>query len=166
MRNISGQHSLLQLLRALGIKVLTAVMPVALWVCLASTACRATEWQSGVDAHPRRVGQNAWHFKIHLGVKPVGQLQFVGSQFDFAWQTRGIAVDYDFTFRRGGGWSDSRSFQTIAPTLFDTVDGFINGWEATDLNDGTFSGVVYATAPPTAVYVLIAADSFVPVRRR
>ena len=150
---------------ARGTKALTAPFFGVLWICLATTTCLATEWQFGIDQNPQPIGQGAWHFTIDLGVRPVGHLQFVGSQYDFDWFTEGITtIVYDFNVNQGGsGYSDSREFLAIAPTLYDPIDGFIHGWDVADLKDGTFSGVVYATAPLTAVYFLIEADRFVPV---
>jgi hypothetical protein len=97
-------------------------------------------------------------------VKPAGALRFVWSQYDFADPTEGVAVDYDFN-GAGTDFFDRRTFYAIAPTLFDQLDGFINGWDVADMNDGRFSGVVYATAPLTTVHFSIEADRLVPVLR-
>lgn len=164
-RVIEPQHRR-KVLGALRTKVVAALLPGAMWICLAATPCLAGRYRFGVDLHPQQVGPNAWHFAIDLRVKPIGRPQFVGSQYDFASATQGIAIDYDFNSAQGGsGFSDARTFMAIAPTLFDPIDGFKNGWDATDLKDGIFSGVVYSTAPPTAVYFMIEARRFVRVRR-
>lgn len=161
---VAQQQALRIILLALGRTVLVAILPAALCICLATTTCPAAEW-FGMDQSPRQIAANLWHFSINLGVRPVGHMQFVWSQYDFAWDTRGFAVVYDFNPGRLS-CADPRRFLSIAPTLFDPVDGYMHGWNATDLNDGTFSGVVYATAPLTTVYFLIEADRFVRVRLR
>jgi hypothetical protein len=139
-------------------KIMGVLLLCALWVCLATTKCFAMEYWSGIDEHPRQISPGKWRFSITVPFMPVG-LQFVGAQYDFAGMTNGIDV-------RGPGWyfADNRQFYAIAPTLFDPIDGFIAGWNITDLNNGTFSGVVYATAPLTTVHFTIVADGLVPVR--
>ena len=145
--------------------VVVAMLPCALWTCLAATTCGATEFWYGVDESPRQVAPNTWRFSIKVPVKLAGQLEFVGSQYDFAGATEGIDVDYKFNGRGIDFWDD-RVFYAIAPTLFNLSDGFVNGWDLDDLANGTFSGVVTATAPLTTVHLSIVAESFVPVRRR
>jgi hypothetical protein len=162
-RTLNRLARLLHTARTLTTRALILAVPCGLWLCSATTACHA-EWRYGIDLHPRKVGRNAYRFKIKLGVVPQGDLQFVGSEYDFASMTRGVAVAYDFSHRRSG-CSDPRPFLAVAPTLFNEEEGFMNGWDVTDLQDGKFSGVVHATAPLTAVHFLVAADGFAPVRR-
>ncbi len=145
--------------------VVGTMLSCVLWICVAPTACLATEWWIGVDQSPRQIAPNAWRFRIEVPVQPAGKLQFVGSEYDFASLTQGITVDYQFD-RPGISFSDPREFLAVAPTLFDPHDGFIHGWDLLDLKDGTFSGVVYATAPLTTVYFSIAADNLEPVHGR
>ena len=163
-RVVERQHRL-KISGLLRTRVVAAMLPGAMWICLAATPCLAGRYRFGVDRHPQQVGPNAWHFTIDLRVRPIGKVQFVGSQYDFVSATQGLAIDYDFNSAQGGtGFSDSRRFMAIAPTLFNPIDGFMNGWDVADLKDGTFSGVIYATAPPTAVYFMIEARHFVRVR--
>ena len=117
-----------------------------------------------MEEHPQPIAANTWRFVIHLGVRPVGELQFVWSQYDFASATQGIDVDYAFN-GTGIDFSDPRTFSSIAPTLLDRLDGHTNGWDRADMADGTFSGVVYATAPLTTVSFGVEADRWVPVLR-
>ena len=140
-----------------------AVAAGAVYVCLAVTTCLGTEFQYAVDNQPEQIAPNLWRFSVPIGVKPVGQLAAVWSQYDFASPTEGIEVDYDFN-GSGIDYSDGRAFWAIAPTLFDPLDGYINGWEPSALRDGTFTGLVYATAPLAVVHFMIAADQLVPVR--
>ncbi len=141
-----------------------AILLCALCIGLPAT-CLATEWLYAVDENPRQAGPNTWRFAIRTGVKPIGQLLFAWSQYDFASATQGIEVDYDFN-GRGIDFSDDRRFYAIAPTLFESIDGFLAGWDVADMNDGVFRGVVYSTAPLTRVHFIIEADSFIPVRHR
>lgn len=141
-----------------------AILLCALWIGL-PTICLATEWLYAVDENPRRAGPDMWRFSIKLGVKPIGQLLFAWSQYDFASATQGIEVDYDFN-GRGIDFSDDRRFYAIAPTLFESIDGFFAGWDVADMNDGVFRGVVYSTAPLTRVHFIIEAESFMPVHHR
>src|SRR5262245_41263414 len=135
-------RKILRFTRELTVSMLAATF----LTCVATPKCLATEWWVGVDDHPRQVAPNMWYFSIKLPVKPMGQLQFVGSQYDFAGATQGFAVDYK---ANGGGtdFADPGTFYVIAPTLFDTIDGYINGWDAGCMDSKTFSGVVYANAP-------------------
>ena len=141
------------------------ILACSLGTCFPTTTCLATEWCYGVDENPQQIGPNAWHFTIDLGLKPAGRLHFVSSQYDFAWPTEGIDVDYDFS-KAHIDFSDDRVFYAIAPTLFDDIDGYLGGWSAADMKDGIFSGVVYATAPLTTVYFGMEADHLVPVSHR
>jgi hypothetical protein len=145
--------------------VVGVILSSVLWIGVAPTTCLATEWWVGVDQNPRQIAPNAWRFRIKVPVTPAGQLQFVGSQYDFASLTQGITVHYQIN-GPGSDFSDPGEFLAIAPTLFDLLDGFLNGWDLIDLKDGTFSGVVYATAPLTTVYFSIAAEGLVPVHGR
>ena len=138
------------------------VLACAVAMCLAATPCRATDYLTVVDDQPRQIGPNMWRFVVQVGVRPAGTLQFANAQYDFAFPTEGIEVDYDFN-GPGVDFADGREFYAIAPTLFDQLDGFIHGWDLSDLGDGVFSGVVYATAPLTAVHFTIAADQLLPV---
>lgn len=141
-----------------------AVLACAISMCLAATTCSATEVREAVDEQPQQIGPNLWHFAVRVGVRPLGAVQFACAEYDFAAPTEGIEVDYDFN-GAGLDFADDRMFYAIAPTLFDQIHGFINGWDAFDLRDGIFSGVVYATAPLTAVHLMIEADRLVRVRR-
>ena len=79
--------------------------------------------------------------------------------------TRGIAVDYDFD-GPGIDFTDGRAFYAIAPTIFDQADAQpVSPWNIVDPSDGTFSGVVRATAELTTVELYIEADSLVPISR-
>jgi len=142
--------------------VLAAI--TAAWIGASATAGHALRWRYGVDARPQQIAPNAWHFSISLKATPRGQVYFASSQYDFAGATNGMVVTYDFT-QNTSGYTDSRSFLTVAPTLFEPADGYMNGWDAADLQDGTFSGVVYSTARLTAVHFYVEADSFARPRR-
>lgn len=77
-------------------RVVGTILSCALWICSGPATCLATEWWVGVDQNPQQIAPNAWRFRIKVPVKPAGQLQFVGSQYDFASFTQGITVDYQF----------------------------------------------------------------------
>jgi len=74
--------------------------------------------------------------------------------------TNGISADYAYD-GPGIDWTDDRTFLAIAPTLFDSEDGFIQGWSAWDIVNGKFSGRVYATAPLVRVWFTVEADQIV-----
>jgi hypothetical protein len=143
------------------LRLCCAASACAFCICLATAPCLAESF-SAVDEQPQQIDANTWRFAVQVGVRPLGTLEFVGSQYDFASPTQGIEVAYGFR-RRGVDFSDSRTFYAISPTLFDQLDGFIDGWDLSDLRDGIFSGVVSATAPLTAVHFVIEADRLVPV---
>ncbi len=143
-------------------RLMSAGLMWVLWLYLATTA-GAAMWV-GSDDHPQQVAPNAWHFAIRVPVRAIGGLQFVGSQYDFLAPTQGIAVDYR-SDGMGVDFADRRNFLAIAPTLYNQVDGFINGWSADGLGSRTFSGIVYATAPLTNVSITIIADRLMPMRR-
>jgi hypothetical protein len=127
-------------------------------VVLAASAARG-DWLYGIDTHPHQVAPNVWRFSVNLHARPVAPIGFVGSQFNFSRPEDGIRVDYGFD-GAGIDYADGRTFYAIAPTLFDTLDGYINGWNLVDLNDGSFEGLVYATAPLTSVEFRIDAAGF------
>lgn len=141
-----------------------ALLVGAVCIGLAATTCFAAESQYAVDEHPQPLAANTWRFVVHLGVRPVGPLQFAWSQYDFMSATQGIEVDYAFN-GAGIDYTSDRTFSAIAPTLCDRIDGCMNGWDVAGMTDGSFSGVVYATSPLTAVHFGVEADRFVPVLR-
>jgi len=135
-------------------------------ITVPATACHARAWRHWVDKHPVQIAPNAWQFAVDLRAVPYGRVFFVSSEYDFAAPTDGMVVAYDFS-EGTSGYSDPRRVLAVAPTLFDQTDGFLNGWDISDMRDGVFSGVVYASAPLTEVHFLIQADRFVwPHRRR
>ncbi len=133
----------------------TAVLIAALLLCCA-TAAQAQQWYAGTDTHPQAIGHGAWRFRIAVP-QPVGQLYFANSQYDFARPTQHIAVDYQYD-HRGDDFVADVQCTAIAPTLYDTEDGYLYGWSLDDLRDGWFAGTVHATATLTAVHFSIMAD--------
>jgi murein DD-endopeptidase MepM/ murein hydrolase activator NlpD len=142
--------------RNAGRTLCAVALTCALYISLAATG-RASEFRYAVDEHPQLIAPNTWRFVIPVGVRPVGELQFAWSQYDF--NNTGTELDTRTDF------SDRRTFLAIAPTLFNQIDGLINGWDVADMDDGTFSGVVQSTAPLTMVHFGIEADRLVPVLR-
>ena len=121
------------------------------------------ETTGGVDDSPIQVAEDVWRFRIVLGVKPRGNLGFIGSQYDFDSLTNGIRVDYDYN-GEGVDYIADGEFLSIAPTLHIAGENeFLHGWDISDLDDGIFSGVVYASARLTSVRIDVEADSFIPV---
>jgi len=136
--------------------------------CLLSltTTVHAGSW-TNTDDHPRQIAPGVWSFSVNVPVHPVGQLHFVNAQYDFydsstgiGVPTNGISADYAYD-GPGIDWTDDRTFLAIAPTLFDSEDGFIQGWSAWDIVNGKFSGRVYATAPLVRVWFTVEADQIV-----
>lgn len=133
---------------------------------LLTTTVHADSW-TNTDDHPRQIAPGIWSFSVNVPVHPVGQLEFVNAQYDFydfstgvGASTDGISVDYAYD-GPGIDWTDHRTFLAIAPTLFDLVDGFIQGWSAWDIVNGKFNGTVYATAPLVRVWFTVEADQIV-----
>jgi hypothetical protein len=140
-----------------------AVLACAVTMCLAPTASFA-DFLYVADEQPQQIDVDLWRFTLPVGVRPAGALQFASVEFDFASLTQGVEVSYDFNGRRTD-YVDGREFLSVSPTLFNQRDGFIHGWQLSDLHDGVFSGVVRATAPLTGVYFTIEADQLVPTAR-
>ena len=141
-----------------------ALLAGAAYICLAATTGLAIETRYAVDEHPQQVAADTWRFLVDVGVRPVGTLYFAWSQYDFASATAGVEVDYAFD-GAGIDFSDQRTFSVIAPALADQIHGDVNGWGVAGVSDGTFGGVVYATAPLTSVTFGIEADRLMPVLR-
>ncbi len=134
------------------------------YICLAATTGLAIQSRYAVDEHPQQIAADTWRFMVPVGVRPVGTLYSTWSQYDFASATQGIEVDYAFD-GAGIDFADHRTFSVIAPGLSDQIDGYVNGWGGGGMADGTFGGVVYATAPLTSVHFGIEADRLMPVLR-
>jgi hypothetical protein len=156
-------------------KHLRCVVVVSLGLFLASAA--RADWWTNTDDRLRQIAPGAWSFSIKVPVQPVGQLQFVNAQYDFydfpsnlGTATDGMSVDYAYN-GAGIDFTEDGALFAVAPTLFEPVDGFIQGWSGWGIVNGRFQGTVYATAPPLRVSITIVADGFVygnrlaPVRR-
>jgi hypothetical protein len=139
----------------------TAVLIAALLLCCA-TAAPAQQWYYGTDAHPQRIAAGAWRFRIPVPV-PVGNLYFANSQYDFARPTQHIAVDYAYN-GSGDDFVAATQCLAIAPTLYDALDGYLYGWDVSDLRDGWFAGTVQATTTLTAVHFSIMADGLIQTK--
>jgi hypothetical protein len=131
------------------------------WLFCAAPA--SADWCAGIDRHPLQVKPHVWHFTVRMPCAPLGEVYFVNSQYNFLRYTRGIKVDYAFD-GPGIDFRDGRGFYAIAPTLFNTLDGYLNGWAIVDLNDVTFEGLVHATTALDSVEFQIEADGFVGIR--
>jgi hypothetical protein len=131
-----------------------------LWLLCAAPASAA--WCAGMDRHPHQIKPHVWHFSVQMPCAPVGTIYFANSQYNFRRLDSGIQVDYAFD-GPGIDFTDGRIFYAIAPTLF-TGGRYLNGWGIVDLNDATFDGLVYATAPLDSVEFQIEADGFVRIR--
>jgi hypothetical protein len=151
-------------------KQITSVAVVSLGLFLASAA--RADWWTNTDDRPRQVAPGVWSFSIKVPVQPVGRLQFVNAQYDFydfasnlGTATNGMSVDYAHN-GKGIDFTQDGTLFAVAPTLFEPVDGFIQGWSRWGIVNGRFKGTVYATARPLRVSITIVADGFVYGNRR
>jgi hypothetical protein len=146
-------------------KHISCVVVVSLGLFLASAA--RADWWTNTDDRPRQVAPGVWSFSIKVPVQPVGHLQFVNAQYDFydfprhlGAATDGMSVDYAYN-GAGIDFTQDGTLFAVAPTLFEPVDGFIQGWSGWGIVNGRLEGTVYATARLLRVSITIVADRLV-----